>query len=191
MEPLSTESPRRAALTDALLRIVADRGLDQVSVREVAAEGGVSIGTVQHYFPTKDDMLAAAFSEVVDRIRARLTAVPLGPDVRRNLTAVLRELLPLDERREREVRIQLAFAARAAIAPDLAEIQRTVLAELHAGLVEAFVAAGLAMAPARLAAHLAIGTVDGLALHAVSAPGWLSPRKLRDALDRLLDALVP
>ena len=38
---------RRTQLTDALLSITATRGLDQVSVREVASAAGVSIGTVQ------------------------------------------------------------------------------------------------------------------------------------------------
>jgi AcrR family transcriptional regulator len=47
------------------LCIVAERGLDDVSVREVASAAGVSIGTVQHYFRTKDDMLFTAFQDVV------------------------------------------------------------------------------------------------------------------------------
>lgn len=194
MERTSSGLTRKQEVTDALLRIVAVRGLDQVSVRQVAAEADVSIGTVQHYFPTKDDMLAAAFDEVVQRIRARLIAVEIGPDVRRNLSGVLRELLPLDERRASEVRIQVAFAARAATSPALAATQRTVLSELHTALTEAFVLAGgerATIARARLTAQVAIAATDGLGLHAVSSAGWLSRRRLGAALELLLDALVP
>jgi AcrR family transcriptional regulator len=194
MTRLSSPRPREAALTNALLSIVAERGLDEVSVREVASAAGVSIGTVQHYFPTKDDMLAAAFEEVVRRIRTRMTSVCLGPDVRGNISAVLTELLPVDDRRAAEARIQVAFAARAATSPALAEIQRSVLTEINEALTEAFTLAAAGAATAedcRSAARVAVAAADGLALHAVSAGGWLSARQLTAALDLLLDALVP
>jgi AcrR family transcriptional regulator len=177
-----------------LLRIVAERGLDEVSVREVAAAAGVSIGTVQHYFPTKDDMLAAAFNEVVLRVRTRITSVTLGTDVRHNLSTVLRELLPLDNRRAEEARIMVAFAARAATSPALADIQRTVLTEINEELTEAFTLAAAGRATAEqctLAAHVAVAAADGLALHTVSSGGGMSTRQLTAALELLLDALVP
>lgn len=193
MEQLSSRRPREVALTDALLGIVAERGLDQVSVREVAAAAGVSIGTVQHYFPTKDDMLAAAFNEVVRRIRTRVTSVCPGPDVRRNVSAVLHELLPLDGRRAEEARVQIAFAARAATSPALADIQRAVLTEINEALTEALTRAAAGNTTAtqcRLAAQVAVAAADGLALHAVSSGGWLSARQLTAALELLLDALM-
>jgi len=193
MEQKSSPSPRAAALTEALLGIVADRGLEHVSVREVAAAAGVSIGTVQHHFPTKDAMLTAAFEEVVRRIRGRIAAVPLGADVRHNLSAVLQELLPLDRRRAREVRIQIAFAARAATSSGLAEMQRAVLAELNDGLQQAFALAwGEQATPARCrhAAQAAAAATDGLALHAVSSGGWPTARQLTATLELMLDALL-
>jgi AcrR family transcriptional regulator len=194
MNESSSPNPRKADLTEALLRIVAERGLDQVSVREVASAAGVSIGTVQHYFPTKDEMLTAAFAEVVRRVRVRLDSVELGDDVRRNLSTVLREFLPLDARRAEEARIMSAFAARAATSPALAKIQREVLGEIHDALSEAFARAAngrIDAAETKLAAHLAIAAADGLALHAVSAPGWISRRQQAAALELLLDRLVP
>jgi TetR/AcrR family transcriptional repressor of bet genes len=51
---------RRSELTDVLVSISTTRGLDQVSVREVAAAPEVSIGTVQHYFAARDEMLVFA-----------------------------------------------------------------------------------------------------------------------------------
>ena len=67
---------RLRQLTDVVLGITATGGLDQVSVREVAGAAGVSIGTVQHYFATKDEMLVFAFRQVVERTRARRGPVP-------------------------------------------------------------------------------------------------------------------
>ncbi len=194
MGPLSSHRPREAALTDALLSIVAERGLDQVSVREVASAAGVSIGTVQHYFPTKDAMLAAAFNEVVGRLRTRMNSVCCGPNVRRNVSAVLHELLPLDDQRAEEARIQVAFAARAATSPALAEIQRAVLTEINDALTQTLILATAGSATAercRLVAQVAVAAADGLALHAVSSNGWVSANQLRAALELLLDALMP
>ena len=189
----SSPIPKQAAVTDALLHIVAERGLDQVSVREVAAGAKVSIGTVQHYFPTKDRMLAAAYEEVIRRIRSRLEAVPLGTDMRQNLANLLAELLPLDEQRVLEVRVHLAFAARAATTPQLAHTQRDALAELHQAVTEAFATAWGDHAPratCALAAHAAIAAADGLALHAVSSAGWLPRRRQTATLELALDALM-
>ncbi len=189
----STGLRKGAALTDALLRIVAERGLDQVSVREVAAAANVSIGTVQHYFPTKDEMLSAAYAEVVTRLRIRLQGVRLGEDTRRNLSAVLAEVLPLDDRRIAECRVHLAFATRAATSPELAAMQRVALTELHTAITAAFVSAWGGRAPratCALAAHAAIAISDGLALHAISSAGWLSRRRQTATLELALDALL-
>jgi len=192
MKQVSSDKPREAALTEAVLGIVGERGLDQVSVREVATAAGVSIGTVQHYFPTKERMLAAAYTEAVRRIRARLQALRVGPDPRRHMTLVLRQLLPLDERRVAESRVYLAFAAAAATSASLAEIQQEVLTELHTALTDAFATAWGDAAPrarCRLAAHAVIALADGLALHAVTTSGWIGGRQLTAATEPVLDGL--
>lgn len=189
---LSTR-PTKDVLTDVLLDITAQHGLEAVSVRQVATAAGVSIGTVQHHFPTKDAMLTAAFTEVVRRVRERVANVELGPDVQRNLTTVLRELLPLDERRATEVRIQVAFAARAATAPALAGLQAGILAEVTGSIAEVIALAGHgAVGPedAHRKAHIALAAVDGLALHAVSSGSWLDPATSADTLDHLIDMLL-
>ena len=50
---------RRKQLADAVMRLAATEGLEEVSLRHVAAEAGVSTGMVQHYFRTKDEMMTS------------------------------------------------------------------------------------------------------------------------------------
>src|SRR5262249_56995578 len=88
----SNPVPKQAAITQALLRIVAERGLEQASVREVAAGAGVSIGTVQHYFPTTDTMLAAAYQEVPRSIRAQIGPGEPAPAILANPSDLLAAL---------------------------------------------------------------------------------------------------
>jgi AcrR family transcriptional regulator len=192
---MSSESSvldRRAVVVAAILDVVASGGLERATVRQVAAAADVAIGTVQHYFPSKDAMLLAAFEEVVGRIRRRVAAVVPGGDVRVDLRNALEELLPLDERRAREVRVQVAFTARAAVEPALAELQARVLGEVRAALADGFARArGEDSGSTRCtdAATGALALVDGLALHAVSSrtPPDETAGPARRAVGRFLD----
>lgn len=179
----STPPDRRAELAEVLLELTAEQGLDAVSVREVAKRAGVSIGTVQHWFPTKDDMLAGAFEVVVTAARGRLGDLPREGDLRRRLTAALRELLPLDERRRAEAVVTAAFAARAAVTPRLRDLQAALLADLRRELTEVLGPGSTA------AAAMLLAVADGLALHEVSGPG-LSRRTTLAALDLAVGAAL-
>lgn len=193
---MSRGQPTSVRISEAIFTIVAGSGIDHATVREVARVAGVSIGTVQHHFPTKDAMLASAFTDVVRRVRARLETVELdADDVRRNVLTVLEQLLPLDRRRRDEARVQLAFAVRAMHEPSLAATQREVLGELHEALSQALGQAPVAAGPstpaqARLAAHAVLALTDGLALHTLSAEDWLSSRRGRGALELVVSTLT-
>jgi AcrR family transcriptional regulator len=169
---------RTVELAATMFEIIADRGLEAVTVREVAAAAGLSIGAVQHHFPTKDAMLASAFHHVVGRIRGRVARRARSGDVVTDLHAVLTELLPLDENRRREARVQVAFAARAATSADLQAIQRPLLEQIRVE-IGAVLGAG---ADTRDRSTALLALVDGLVLHEVSAPGSLGPRTLERAL---------
>jgi AcrR family transcriptional regulator len=191
MTSTATPRPRESELTSVVLRIVSERGLDAVSVREVATAAGVSIGAVQHYFPSKDAMLIAAFEEVVRRVRVRLSAVANGADLRTSLIAVLRQLLPLDETRTEEARIYVAFAVRAMHSPALAAIHQAVLDEVRGALTDGVTAAGEHdRATAVVVAQALVAATDGLALHAVSTTDWLTTARAKKVLDLLVDVLV-
>jgi AcrR family transcriptional regulator len=106
---------QKASLAAATARLVARGGLEAVSLRSVAAEAGVSMGRVQHYFATKDDLLLDAlqrsYRSMERRIEQRLQH---GPGGRREvLVAILEELLAEDPETRDAIRINTAFAARA------------------------------------------------------------------------------
>lgn len=52
---------RTAAILDTTLDLVATMGVDNVRLRDVADAADVSVGTLQHYFYTRDRMLQSAF----------------------------------------------------------------------------------------------------------------------------------
>lgn len=121
---------RRRHLVEALLRLTGARGLDAVTLREVAHEAGVSMGAVQHYFASKEEMLGYALAHwlqlSVHEGFARRVVARLGPDPGRAapvdvLMAVAAEYLPHDDASRQDSRVALAFTSRAAVEPALAE----------------------------------------------------------------------
>jgi AcrR family transcriptional regulator len=115
---------RRRAIAEALLRLAAAEGLEAVSLRQVAAAAGVSMGAVQHYFATKDEMLAFAQEHQArrreQRITARLTAGGRVPTVRELVLVSALEVLPTDEQSRIDYLSGVAFFIRALREPAMA-----------------------------------------------------------------------
>ncbi|MDT0329439.1 TetR/AcrR family transcriptional regulator [Nocardiopsis lambiniae] len=158
---------RRAQIADAVCELIARDGLGAVTVARTAARAGISVGLVQHYFPTKDDMLLHAFERVGATVAARVARlIEEGARHERSiadvLTAALAENLPLDEGRRAEFRVTRTFAGRALDNPRLAEVDARSSTALRAEIARAVTngfecgevapAADPALAAARLAA---------------------------------------
>ena len=103
---------RRRELTAALLRIASTRGLQAVSMREVAAEAGVSLRLVQYYFTDKRTLMASGLLELAARldrrVRERAAALGTGLPPRTVLEVVLGSILPTDDESRSD---QLAWTA--------------------------------------------------------------------------------
>ncbi|GAA1703679.1 hypothetical protein GCM10009745_58950 [Kribbella yunnanensis] len=112
---------RRTAIVEAVFALVDTGGVDHVTVRRVADQAGVSIGRVQHYFPTKDDLLHAAFTAINDLGAARVQARATGDHPHDVLRAVLAVLIPRTEDDRRLFRIQRSFETHALTNPALAK----------------------------------------------------------------------
>ncbi|MEV4253518.1 helix-turn-helix domain-containing protein [Spirillospora sp. NPDC049652] len=70
---------RRREIAEALLRIAGARGLQAATMREVAAEAGVSVRLVQYYFDSKLELLLGAVPFLGEQMSARMVARPRCP----------------------------------------------------------------------------------------------------------------
>ena len=65
---------RREGLIEAALRCLAREGHAGLSVRRIAAEAGVSVGLINHYFPSIDRLVADAYETLATDIANRMAA---------------------------------------------------------------------------------------------------------------------
>ncbi len=168
-------SSARDRVLDALLTIIASRGLEEVSIREVATAAEVSIGTVQYYCHSKDQMLRMAFEEANERILDRVRGIAKTGPVAATLRTALLEFLPLDPARRVEATVYLAFSARAATSADLASVRHTLIVEQHRLCADTYRLAqqrGEATGDfdAEQTAWATVALIDGLLLNLLSDP---------------------
>jgi TetR/AcrR family transcriptional repressor of bet genes len=188
---------RRATIAEAILRIAAGRGLDEVSLRDVAAEAGVSMGQVQHYFATKSEMLRFACAHMVERTRRAiadaLAEAPEPTSARAALRATMTQLLPLDDARRTRAWVWMAFLARGGIDPDVLAAMRGTWVGSHAYLAGQLRRARETgeLAPDRdpdAEAVSLLSFADGLVSHVLV--GHYGADTALAAIDRYLDRLL-
>lgn len=187
-------------LADALTRVVAREGITGVSVRAVAAEAGVSGGTVQHYFPTRAEMIYYAMESTSTQVENRLVRVSRWGDVREWTRRIVLDLLPLSTDRRREHAVWLAFVAHADTDPRLADLKRQTsikLHELYSGVIRARRGLTVHTGSAPVVdqdfdadAVLLQSMVDGLSLHLADLELDEAARVGPTLLDRFLDLAV-
>ncbi|MBT2384794.1 TetR/AcrR family transcriptional regulator [Streptomyces sp. ISL-11] len=187
---------RRRRIAEALWRIACARGLDGASLRDVAAEAGISLGQLQHYFSSKDEMLVFALGHISDlaarRVGERLSTLPGTPAPRDVLRESVREMLPLDEKSRTGHLVQIAYFVRAVHDERLrghAKEGVPALREFFAGQVRSGIDRG-EIAPDRnpdTEAALLIALIDGLGSYALLEV-WPAEEALR-MLDAHLERL--
>jgi TetR/AcrR family transcriptional repressor of bet genes len=180
---------RRLQLLDALWRITRRQGWDAISLRNVAAEAGVSMGMVQHYFTTKDQMLRFAVEMMAEdtkqRIAKRVAGLPQPVTPRQLVQTALTEMIPDADRRPAEAQAADVWVRRFQLAPE-------PNSPLHSGYddVKGFVSQQILLARAGRAdaerdADGLIALIDGLIYNIVT--GHQSARTATAILHAQLD----
>jgi AcrR family transcriptional regulator len=193
------EIPTRQRILDAALDLFGARGVDAVSLDEIAREVGVRKQTVLYWFPSKDDLVDAVLEAVAAELALVIDAAvrAADDDPLARIDAVVRAVFRPAVRRPamlglvREVsRLPATHAERLRhhVQPLVDRCVEYLALEMDAGR--------LRRADPRLIAALAYATVTGIATEpeALRAVGWRSDvaglRRLRDELRGFLRAAL-
>ncbi|WP_067541204.1 TetR/AcrR family transcriptional regulator [Nocardia crassostreae] len=85
----------RAAIVDATLAAIRERGVDALRIRDVAQLAGVSTGTVHYYFEDFDNLLHEVHRQASERFCTDRMAMVAGiPDARAKMRAMIVAGLP-------------------------------------------------------------------------------------------------
>ncbi len=196
---------RRELVADALFHVIAERGLTQASLRNVAQTAGLALGSVRHYFDDQAELMEFAFRVNSERIHLRALEklealeaeeLPARLDVLvERCTGVLAELLPLDEGRRADAVVHMEYMLDArtnAALSDAAQddyratgavVGRVVLQLMNSPLMSKI------LVPVDEAERL-IAILDGLSLRMVLQPAWSAPEHGLATLRRHLEDLL-
>ncbi|WP_052223095.1 TetR/AcrR family transcriptional regulator [Novosphingobium malaysiense] len=168
---------RRAQVVAVAFDLVADKGIEALTFREIAAANGCSTSIVSHYFRNKNELLFKVYQVANDRARERLEA---AHEAGLSLLGCFDAILPVDHASRRNWRVWLAFWSRAHLEPAYLEERRRA-AEDSLSLYRTMLAEKLGKpqeTPAmEIAARRLIAAIAGIGLEACFAPDdWTTDR---------------
>lgn len=177
---------RRREIAQAVWAVIAERGIEGVTLRSVAAEAGVSVGRIQHYYASREELVRDSCRELLKAATQRFEAAGDATPVER-LRRLILGRIPTTPEFAIGTSIWLAYEAKSVDDPVIAElVQRG-----HAGGVRETAAllgeCGVADAPA-VALRL-MATAEGLAIRVLV---WgLEPRAATELLEDLITEALP
>ncbi|MCP2336399.1 TetR/AcrR family transcriptional regulator [Actinomadura rupiterrae] len=197
MPKLVDPGERRREVAEAIFRVARRDGLEHASLRAVAAEAGLAVGSVRHYFDGQADLMIFAMRYFAERAGQRIREAagrlrmpdPDAPAAEHvtTLELLLAETLPLDDRRREEAEVWLAFVTSARTNPDLRPYAQELYDDL-AGMLDKLLAAADGLGALRTGLDLRAERIrlnallDGLTMHGVLQPQRMGPAELASAL---------
>ncbi|GHE05126.1 TetR family transcriptional regulator [Streptomyces alanosinicus] len=175
----------RRTLLQTAARMFAERGFQDTTVKDIAAEAGVTERTFFRYFPSKEDLV---FAEILDFVPLVAEEIPRRPAGEPPLTAVHHSLLAAAARREGGLAILFVGAPPRALT---GQTRRThVLTQFEDSIGAALAArfaehepeepAGRRALRASVLARAAVGAVRGALLIHVRGAEAPASRKAED-----------
>lgn len=99
----------RDDIVSAVAHLIADQGLENLTMRNIARHVGCSVGTLPHYFDGKEDIVEAALNWSSDRIMTRLIDMSPGEIRLENLYQLMSSSMPLDTISDTEWRVRMCL----------------------------------------------------------------------------------
>jgi TetR/AcrR family transcriptional regulator, regulator of biofilm formation and stress response len=192
MPPSRKGVKRKTAIIDAALRIIGTEGIQGVSMRAVAAEASVPLGTVTYYFGDKEELLEAAFLRHTQRETARivgaiedLDGALTSADFARGLAGfVIEGLTEYREQLITEYQLLTESARRANLRRASAAWLQSLTAHLEATV------AALSSSSPKTDARLILAVLAGLEVDNLGARlGPADQQVIQELLERLLQGL--
>lgn len=186
---------RREEVARATWQVIAKRGIEAATMREIAKEARCSTGILVHYFEDKDEMLLYALRLAAAHEAGRMAKRKQQASGHEALRNVLQEALPLDKERRLEWQIWVNFWSRATANVSMSEEQKRWYEEYRNGVRDILLdgqRSGVFREDmnASQEADAVVAFVDGIGMHATQEPRRFPPKYQVAMLDRYLSNLL-
>ena len=187
MPRIVDHAERRSTIAAAAAGLIADDGIEAVTMKGIAQRAGVTTGAVTHYFADKDAVILAALLFVEAEMRRRLQAAVERGDP---LIDVLCASLPIDADTRRDWQVWRVFTdAASRSAPLLQHYRSAETAWLQAAMQ--VIGEHLDPAFAERDVELIGAVVDGIGDTASADPDSWPPERQRALLQHCLARVAP
>ncbi len=194
MPKIVDHEKRKEIIAQAMWRVISEKGMEGASVRNIAKEAGLSLGSLQHYFSTQNDLVLYALELVKQRITQRVeTILKENLDPKQMFIEILMQLMPTDRETLMETQVWFEFIVYGRHKGEAFQIQQDGLLESLKMMFESLEAKGLLKEGLDLPLEIEkmYALIDGLALHAMLEPGRLSPSLLKSMIENAASPLFP
>lgn len=197
MPKIVDETARQQAIGQAVWRIAETEGLHQATVRRVAEEAGLSVGSLRRSFPTQASLYEYAMALIIERLEGRLgdgreiaQVAPLE-----QVVILLKNFLPLGDEQATEMRVWLSFSAEAQHSVALRSLNDSMFDRTRGYMVSVLqylveqevLAEDIDLNKEAGALH---AFLDGLTLHCLLRPEMVTEEKVDEALRSYFDRMI-
>lgn len=180
---------RRAEIVSAAMSLVAAEGPEALSMRKIATHAGCTIGLLNHWFANKDELIEAIVDTASAAAVARAKVALAQPSV--TLEDIVTEFLPMDQKRQVELKIWIIFWALSLSRPKLRSGYATRMSTMREEMIAEIRRRGIMQGDPACFVDTLMAFLDGLSVNAIIDQNYWTSGKLSKTLDWFLARTLP
>jgi AcrR family transcriptional regulator len=181
---------RREQIIRALYQCLAKAGHETVTVKDIAANAGMTHGSIHYYFKTKDDIVIGLAETLAEEYADQLTGHLKPLDSPKAVTSALLDFAVDELVFNRELNrvfynlVQMAFQRKV-----LAKAMQRMLRRYRGRAIELFQELGIGE-DSRALGYGLVAVIEGLALQWMIEPRGLDRERVRVLMGRMMGHLI-
>lgn len=190
MPKIVNQAERRKKVAEACWRVIKKKGMEQATVREIAKEAGMSVGSMRHYFSSQQALFIFSMELVAERVKERIERLTFTGEPIADAMQVLSQVMPVDAERRLEMQVWYAFTSKALHNPDLKKMNRKMYDDLYRGcsIIVGRLSSLYDEDKLRETDRL-YALVDGLAVHAILRPDLMTAERVLSIIENHLRSI--
>ncbi|UNK18559.1 TetR family transcriptional regulator [Paenibacillus sp. N3/727] len=185
---------QKEKVAEAAWRVIRKNGMEQASVRNIAEEAGLSVGSMRHYFSSQSELYMYSMKLVSERVNLRIKNIAFTGELLTDIPVLVQQILPLNEETIPEMEVWFAFVAKSMSDTSLAALRKQVdddMRQMFVMIIQALTDQNLALPDLDYDIEIErfYALIDGLAIHAVLRPEVLTKEKIESAVNRHLQSI--